>query len=225
MKTGASESFDRVPTQLMTMLHCLPDFLIFSDKEQTIGDYHIQDALKTMLPMAMEGNSDFDVYRRQRDCAVDVKNCNEAAGNAASDGWNLDKYKNIHIAEKAYNLRPHYDWYIFVDADTYVLWPNLVQWLRTLDPAQKHYLGSVSLINNFPFAHGGSGYILSRATLADFAGNNPGIGNRYDVRAKHECCGDYLLAVAINEVIKVPVHQVVRVLFLLLLVRLYVKVL
>lgn len=31
MKTGATESFSRLPTQLLTTMSCLPDFLIFSD--------------------------------------------------------------------------------------------------------------------------------------------------------------------------------------------------
>jgi hypothetical protein len=31
MKTGASEAFEKLPTQLLTSLQCLPDFLLFSD--------------------------------------------------------------------------------------------------------------------------------------------------------------------------------------------------
>lgn len=208
MKTGATEAFDRVPTQLMTMLKCLPDFLIFSDMDQNIGGYHVRDSLETVLPEAMEGNKDFDLYRRQKACAADQQSCNKL-GDPASEGWNLDKYKNIHIAEKTYNLRPNYEWYVFVDADTYVLWPNLVQWLRKLKSTNKHYLGSVSLINDFSFGHGGSGYIVSHAALQDFAGNHPGIGNKYDMRVHNECCGDYLFALAMKDTVDVPVKQVV----------------
>jgi hypothetical protein len=31
MKTGATEAFDKMPTQLLTSMQCLPDFLLFSD--------------------------------------------------------------------------------------------------------------------------------------------------------------------------------------------------
>jgi hypothetical protein len=31
MKTGATEAFDKLPTQLLTHMQCLPDFLLFSD--------------------------------------------------------------------------------------------------------------------------------------------------------------------------------------------------
>jgi hypothetical protein len=208
MKTGASEAFARVPTQLMTMLKCLPDYLIFSDMDQDIGGQQIHDSLSTVLFEAQEGNSDFDLYRRQKACLVDQENCNKQ-GDPSREGWNLDKYKNVHIAEKAYAMRPGYDWYIFVDADTYVLWPNLMQWLKKLDPNKKLYLGSVTLINNFHFGHGGSGYIVSKAAMKGLAGEHPGVANEYDVRAKNECCGDYLFALALKDKTDVGVQQMV----------------
>jgi Fringe-like len=208
MKTGATESYDKVPTQLMTMLKCLPDFLIFSDMDQHVAGYHVRDSLDTVSSEAVDGNSDFDLYRRQRACPVDQDNCSKL-GDKATEGWNLDKYKNIHIAEKAYRLRPNAKWYVFVDADTYVLWPTLVQWLRKLNPSKKHYLGSVTLINNFSFGHGGSGYILSKAAMDAFVGQHNGVGNRWDLRAKAECCGDYVFAMALKDTTDLDVRQVV----------------
>jgi hypothetical protein len=209
MKTGATESYDKLPTQLITMLKCLPDFLIFSDMDQHIGGYHVRDSLETVLDEAKNGNSDFDLYRRQKSCPVDQDNCNKL-GDKASEGWNLDKYKNVHIAEKAYHLRPDYKWYVFVDADTYVLWPTLVQWLRKLNHKKKHYLGSVTLINNFSFGHGGSGYIMSQKAMNEFVGQHPGVANQWDMRAKDECCGDYVFAMALNNTTELGVKQVVR---------------
>jgi len=197
MKTGASEAFARVPTQLMTNLRCLDDFLIFSDMEQDIAGFHIYDSLDKVLPEARSGNPDFDIYRRQQWCFIDQDSCNKL-GDPAKEGWSLDKYKNIHIAEKTWAMRPNYDWYLFVDADTYVVWSNLMQWLSTMDPNKKLYLGSVALIGNFPFGHGGSGYIVSRAAMEEFVGKHPGVGNEFDVRARKECCGDYLFAVAME---------------------------
>ncbi|KAH6845789.1 hypothetical protein B0I37DRAFT_381139 [Chaetomium sp. MPI-CAGE-AT-0009] len=206
MKTGASESYARIPTQLMTMLRCLPDFLIFGDMDQNIGGQKIHDSLSTVLPEAQEGNSDFDLYRRQKWCLVDQEVCNKL-GDPAKEGWNLDKYKNVHIAEKAYKMRPDYDWYIFVDADTYVLWPNLMQWIKKLDAKKKLYLGSVTLIRNFSFGHGGSGYLVSQAAMKDFVGIHPGVGNEYDLQAQKECCGDYIFARALKDKTDVGVQQ------------------
>ena len=36
MKTGASETYSKLPTQLLTTMSCLPDFLLFSD---LVSDY------------------------------------------------------------------------------------------------------------------------------------------------------------------------------------------
>ncbi|KAH8884908.1 hypothetical protein GQ53DRAFT_660915 [Thozetella sp. PMI_491] len=207
MKTGASEVFSRLPTQLMTVLKCLPDFLVFSDLDQHVAGYHVHDSLETVLDSVRDGNSDFDLYRRQRWCDVDQGNCNKL-GDPSSEGWNLDKYKNVHIAEKTYEMKPGYDWYLFVDADTYVLWPNLMQWLGGLKANKNLYLGSVAMVSNFPFGHGGSGYLLSKASMENFAGKNPGVGNDYDARARNECCGDYVFALAMKEKAKIEVQNV-----------------
>ncbi|KAI1214372.1 glycosyltransferase family 31 protein [Annulohypoxylon truncatum] len=209
IKTGATESYARIPLQLVTTLRCLPDFLIFSDMEQNIAGYHVYDSLDTLLPEVTKGNQDFNLYRRQKACVVDQQSCN-SNGNLGSefDGWILDKYKNVHIIEKTYKLRPDYDWYLFIDADTYVLWNNLAQWLRQLEtlPKERYYIGSVALTNEFRFAHGGSGYILSQWTMKEFVGNHSGIANQYDMKAKESCCGDVVLALALNETIGVGVR-------------------
>lgn len=211
MKTGATESFDKVPMQLMTVLRCLPDLLIFSDLEQRIAGHHVHDSLNTVLDEARDGNADFDLYRQQKACTIDQDMCARSVDGPQDAGWNLDKYKNIHMAEKTYRMRPGYDWYVFIDADTYVSWPNLVQTLHRLDPTKERYLGSPTLIGNTPFAHGGSGYVVSGAAMKEFVWKNPGVANSFDVRITTECCGDYMFAVALNETIGVTVDSIVSV--------------
>lgn len=208
MKTGASEAFARVPTQLMTLLRCLPNFLIFSDMEQDVAGYHIMDSLANVTASVMEGNSDFDLYRRQKACLIDIASCNKV-GDPASEGWQLDKYKNVHMAEKTYQMKPGFDWYVFVDADTYVMWPSMIQWLATMNPNHKRYLGSVSMLGDAPFAHGGSGYVVSQGAMKELVTKNPDIGAMYDQRAYQECCGDFVFSLALKEKAGVEVEQVV----------------
>ncbi|KAI1506718.1 hypothetical protein F5X99DRAFT_404075 [Biscogniauxia marginata] len=208
VKTGASESYAKIPTQLMTNLRCVEDFLLFSDMRQRIAGFDIHDSLETVVAEAKEGNADFDLYHRQKACPIDQENCHFGNGySSSSEAWNLDKYKNIHIAEKTYHMRPNYDWYLFIDADSYVLWHNLSQWLPRLDPTKKLYIGSVTLIGGFRFAHGGSGYLLSQAAMHEFVGSRMGTANRFDARIKDSCCGDYMLGVALNETTGIHVSQ------------------
>ena len=208
MKTGATEAYVRIATQLLTNLRCLSDFLIFSDMEQTIAGQQIRNSLDTVLPEAKSDNQDFDLYERQKKCRVDLETCNKDAGGTATGGA-LDKYKNIHMAEKAYALRPSHDWYLFVDADTYVVWPTLVEWLAQLNPQKKHYMGSVAMLDGHRFAHGGSGYLMSQGMMRAFLDGKLGVANKYDVAAKSTCCGDALLSQALKAETDVSVKNVV----------------
>ncbi|CAJ2512082.1 Uu.00g077070.m01.CDS01 [Anthostomella pinea] len=206
VKTGATESYTKIPMQLMTNLRCVSDFLIFSDLRQNIAGYEIRDSLDNVLAETKHDNPDFNLYQRQQACPIDQESCG-LDDHLRSEGWDLDKYKNIHIAEKTYQLRPNYEWYLFIDADSYVVMPSLVQWLRKLDSSKELYFGSVSLIDGLRFAHGGSGYLLSQAAMHKFVGSHPGIANQYDTRIRESCCGDHMLAIAINETIGLKVKQ------------------
>ncbi|KAH7026198.1 family 31 glycosyltransferase [Microdochium trichocladiopsis] len=209
MKTGATEAFDKVPTQLLTAMQCLPDFLIFSDMEQQIGSYHIYDALADFDKTTLEKHSDFELYRQQQDCPVSQKSCNSVHEDRQK-AWNLDRYKFIPMMEKTWKMRPGRDWYVFAEADTYVFWSNLVYWLRHKSPISHHdkvYLGSRSFIGGTPFAHGGSGYVLSGALLEHLIEHHPVVVEHYNKKGMHECCGDLMLAQALDEYEHVKIRQ------------------
>ncbi len=213
MKTGASESFSKVPTQLMTNLRCLPDFLIFSDLEQHIAGHKIYDSLAKVLPEAKDGNPDFDIYRQQAGCDVTQNQCHKLGHDAGSKGWDLDKYKNIHMAEDTYKMRPGFKWYLFVDADTYIVWPNLIQWLSMLRSTDKHYIGSIAIREDRPFGHGGAGYLVSQAAMYELLAKHPGVANEYNLRTINECCGDLMFAQAMKEKANIPITQAVGSIF------------
>ncbi|OAA46308.1 hypothetical protein NOR_03061 [Metarhizium rileyi] len=210
MKTGASESYSKLPTQLITNLKCVSYFLFFSDMAQKIAGYTIHDSLDTVLDEVKEKNKDFDLYHRQKKCPIDQEQCNKGQ-EVASQGWNLDKYKNIHMAEKAYMLRPNHDWYLFVDADTYVVFPTLMEWLKQMDASKPHYIGSVAYLSGFPFGHGGSGYLVSKAAMSSMFDGKTGVANRYDEQIQHTCCGDYMWSKALKDETGIPVVNAVSI--------------
>lgn len=199
LKTGASEAYSKIPTQLMTMLRCLPNnFLIFSDMSEEIAGHTVYDSLDAVLEDIKKTNKDFDIYHRQKNCPIEHDQCNRGY-NTGSEGWNLDKYKNIHMAEKAYRMKPGYDWYFFIDADTYVSIATLMQWLPQLDPHKPHYIGSVVYEGSFPFAHGGSGYMVSQSTMKSMFFGRNGVANSYDEPVQHVCCGDLMWGKAVKD--------------------------
>ena len=200
LKTGASETFKRLPISFATMLKCMPDnVLVWSDMAETIAGHKVYDSLETVLETVKSTNNDFKLYNRQKNCPIAVEDCNKHH-QVGVQGWNLDKYKNPHIAERVYKSHPNYDWYFYIDADTYVSWTNLVQWLKSVDPAKPHYIGSIEYNGHFPFAHGGSGYFMSKAAMDSMFAGKTGLANEYDEKMSHHCCGDIMWSeIMLNE--------------------------
>lgn len=203
VKTGATESYDKLPTQLLTNLQCADDFLIFSDLEQKIGRYEIHDVLEKVNETIKESDH-FELYRAQKEYQKDHLDVHglkdDLSGSLHEHGWTLDKYKFLHMLIDTYHMRPDKKWYVFVETDTYVVWSNLLQWIDTrLDATKALYLGSPAALGSQIFAHGGSGYILSGVAMHDFIGRNPEMAEEFDATVKDSCCGDAHLAKFLEE--------------------------
>ena len=203
MKTGATESYDKLPTQLLTNLQCADDFLIFSDLDQQIGRYKIHDVLEKVND-TIKDSDHFELYRAQKEyqkANQDIHGLkDDLSGSLHEHGWTLDKYKFLHMLIDTYHMRPDKKWYVFVETDTYVVWSNLLQWIdKHLDATKSLYLGSPAALGSQIFAHGGSGYILSGVAMHDFIGRNPGMVEEFDATVKDSCCGDAHLAKFLEE--------------------------
>ena len=196
IKTGATEAYKALPIHLSTTLTHTPNILLFSDHEQTMGQYHIQDALDEVTPDILENNGDWQLYIDQKQYM--------ALGQSPEflemkGGWDLDKYKNLHMLSKTYKQRPDAKWYLYIDADSYVLMHNLLLFLSGLDHTKKLYLGSAAFLNNLAFGHGGTGYVISHGAMKHVMEKEPNIARKYDQHAKENCCGDYVLARAFKD--------------------------
>lgn len=204
VKTGATEAQERIPTLLRTSLRCISNTILFSDLEQDIEAHHLVDVLDAVSPEVVSTNPDFKFYTHQKELwkTLDVSSLKEMATSADKSNiaaWKLDKYKFLHLVEKTWKIRPDKDWYIIVDADTYVHWPNMLHWLRGLDPSKKAYLGAEVSINGVRFAHGGTGIILSWEAMYELVIVGNGTANGWDDRTIDKCCGDLVLGMALKE--------------------------
>lgn len=95
-------------------------------------------------------------------------------------------------------LQPEKDWYVFIEPDAYLIYANLLLWLSTLDPNEKLYLGSEIITNEgIPFAHGGTGYVLSKALVRELVAKES--AKKWEGKIEPWCCGDIVLAIAIQE--------------------------
>ncbi|EAW14579.1 glycosyltransferase family 31 protein [Aspergillus clavatus NRRL 1] len=206
VKTGATEIYEKLPTQLLTTLGCSRDFIIFSDLQEQIGPYTIHDALADFNASMKATHPEFELYRQQQEYqrgGLDIATLKHD-GQAA---WKLDKYKFLHVVEKTWAQRPNVDWYVFIESDTYVVWTNLLLWLKQLSPRDRLYMGSAAFLGSQGFGHGGSGYIISKALMEKFVGQNPGMASRYDEVFSDVCCGDFVLGKTLTEELNIKIQN------------------
>ena len=114
------------------------------------------------------------------------------------------------MVERAWQMNPEREWYLFLEADTYLSWPTLLQWLKVLASTQRVYMGHpVLMYEHDPriyFAHGGAGIVLSGATVRAFSGKQ-GLYNRWDSRIEKMWFGDFVLADALHEELRLKISN------------------
>ncbi|EXJ83893.1 hypothetical protein A1O1_07522 [Capronia coronata CBS 617.96] len=198
LKIGAGEAVTRLPAYLKQRGRCKQDLLIFSDRKDNYNGFEIADALAHLPAEYRSNNPDFDVYDR-----IQAADGPETVPNKSDDGWRLDKYKFLPMVEWTAYKRPKSQWYIFIELDTYANYDNLYRFLASFSPKSAYYFGSpVWPEKGTVFAHGGTGFILSRAAMDKIIALGRTFGEDkhipgthfFGVDMKKQCCGDETLA-------------------------------
>ncbi|KAK4983465.1 hypothetical protein LTR50_007203 [Elasticomyces elasticus] len=202
LKTGASELYDKLPTHFLTNFRCAPDFLIFSDLEQSFGEFHVHDSLLTVSEHVKETHWDFAFYRQLKAYGAAGGDLGDLKGKKS---WALDKWKFLPMIDRAYTLAPKKKWYVFVEADTYLSWSNLLIWLSKPNPADPIYSGAPVRIEETKFAHGGSGFIMSAPAARAVFTAYPSHKEKWEEMTSGDCCGDRVLADALLQDAKIPI--------------------
>ncbi|KAJ5306869.1 hypothetical protein N7508_005884 [Penicillium antarcticum] len=195
LKTGTGEP-EKNKAHLDTVTSCITNLIIFSDFDENIGHHHFIDVLDDLPPTYNSNNPDFAAYSAQK-----LAHSQGGSVGYSQEGWRLDRFKFLPMVEKAYEMRPHADWYVFIEADVYYFWDTIFRILDQLDPSKMHYLGSPAPGSDGRyFAYGGAGFVLSTGLMKRFVGN-PSTDSRLSVQyqdwAKKDCCGDAVLGYAI----------------------------
>ncbi|PGH08962.1 hypothetical protein GX51_01019 [Blastomyces parvus] len=206
LKTGATEAQTKLPIHSTTTLQCIPHFTIFSDYEEEISGLHVYDVLRGVDDRIKSTNPDFELYTSLRDSGREavsrwnvIDNDSTPRGKPNNPAWVLDKWKFLPMMHETLKARENASWYVFMEADTYIVWPNLLAWLRQFDANEPYFLGSAAMFGGFPFAHGGSGYILSHAALERVTEFHSTRVKEWDELTAQEWAGDYVLAKLLND--------------------------
>ncbi|KAI5241006.1 hypothetical protein E4T42_08188 [Aureobasidium subglaciale] len=149
--------------------------MIFSDHEETFMGEHVHDALEGVSPGIVTTHEDFDLYRNLKQGGRAILDANDLSGSSTeatqwhgkveNPGWKLDKWKFLPMLNKTFYEHPDMKWYVFVEADSHLLWASLLEYLAVLDPSKPHYTGSIMFIGDTVFAHGGSGFMVSQPAM------------------------------------------------------------
>lgn len=139
----------------------------------------------------------FRFYEQQQECLVAQDECSDDLEAALQ----LEKYMVLNMAVRAWEMRPGRKWYIFAEDDTYILWPNLLHWLRRkANPKKVPFVGSVVMLDGYPFAHGGSGFVLAGETTEKLIRAVPNVTAQSDAVAKGTPYGNMVLAKALDQI-------------------------
>jgi hypothetical protein len=206
MKTGSSVIDKRLPVHFKTTFKCTPDFLVFSDMAQDFHGLQVHDALDELhnyVDMSTPSLKYYEYLKKQGQRKAQGSwwpdKAEKFETKESDAAWEMDKYKNIPILRKSYAMYPEKKWFLFVDADTSIMWANILTWLAQLDHSKPFYTGSQNWIGDVEFAHGGSGYIVSQAATRILADETEEKAKEHISFAEHECCGDMVLAHAFHD--------------------------
>ncbi|KAK3995267.1 beta-1,3-N-acetylglucosaminyltransferase radical fringe [Cladorrhinum sp. PSN332] len=194
LKMGHAENPKMIDAQLHSVSACFAkeELLIFSDLEQDIHGRHVIDILGN-LPQAYrekdakgKPNVEFDNYEKLIALARANKLTPENDPATKENGWKLDKYKFLAEVERAWQMRPGRDFYVFYESDTYISWDNMFRFLSTLDPNAALYMGSPSPGRHDDkknvdtwFANGGPGLVISRGAMEKLLGRRSSSSGQY----------------------------------------------
>ena len=209
LKTGAGEIEEKLPIHLNTTFRCYPNTVVFSDFGETFMNRTVLDVLEDVDPELKNKHDDFELYRRlQRDGRAALapselsgssRHTTSLSGNPEIPGWTLDKYKFLPMMRKTLELHPEKKWYVFVEADTCIFWTSLLAYAAALDSEKPHYIGGQTWIGDVEFAHGGTGFLVSRRALemvvAEYIKNK----SEWENFTKNHWAGDCVLGKAFKD--------------------------
>jgi hypothetical protein len=206
LRTGATEAREKLPVHFQTVLTCVPDFVVYSDMDEVIDGHTVHDVLggdavnETLRRAAPEFRL-YDHLRARGREGLDYETLFGSGPSGAVDnpGWKLDKWKFLPMADAALRRRPGAQWFVFVEPDTYLLWGNLLEYLRHFDARKPHYIGKHMYASGVLFGHGGSGFVLSRPALQKVSAHRRAHRAELDEETLKGWAGDLILGKALKD--------------------------
>lgn len=94
---------------------------------------------------------------------------------------------------------PDKRWYVFIEADSFLLWSMLLQYLSLLDHTEPYYIGAGTCMGNQLFAHGGSGFVVSQPAMLLATQHYSANKAETESLTEQQWAGDYVLGKTFGE--------------------------
>ena len=209
LRTGSTEIDDRLLVHLSTSLRCFSHYLIFSDLDEDYHGEHIIDALSSVSDDIKADHEDFEIYRKLQQHGRAILDPSELSGapeafekmngKAQNPGWKLDKWKFMPMVNRTMHEYPDMKWYVYMEADTFLLWSMLLQYLSLLDHTKPYYLGAGTCMGEHLFAHGGSGFVVSQPAMRQVTQHYSAHQAEIEALTDRQWAGDYVLGKTFND--------------------------
>jgi hypothetical protein len=193
VKTGATALRERLPVHFQTTLQCIPHYVIFSDMEEEFQGHHIHDVLSGVSARMKESAPEFKFYRDLHENHDRVTEFMRKNAHFQQDAWHLDKWKFVPLVERALLAKPDAKWFIFIEADTFLVWSNLLKWLAQLEWTRPYFLGLPVTMEGQLFAYGGAGWLLSRPAIQRMTQHMASQNDNYEEFTNKTSYGDLIL--------------------------------
>ncbi|KAG2421884.1 hypothetical protein HFD88_005860 [Aspergillus terreus] len=205
LKTGTTEPVARLLVHFNTTFRCVRNYTLFSDYEDEISGVPMHDVLRSVDERIKSTHPDFALYTHLREAGKAALSTwhipddpSTPSGKPNNPGWILDKWKFLPMMHETLDARPDAKWYVFMEADTYILWANLLAWLAQFNADDPFYLGNQMQIGDVIFAHGGSGFVLSRPALRRIVAYHSARVAEWDDYTGRHWAGDCVLGKALQ---------------------------
>lgn len=205
MRTGMTEALEKLPVHFDTTLKCVPKHVIFSDYEERIQGHQVHDVLNKVSATLKASVPEFELYEHFKIYRREGLNESQHLGSVPSGStdnaaWKLDRFKFLPMVNRALRHQPGAKWFVFIEADTYLVWPNLLSYLLKLDANKDLYIGKQMSIGDVLFAHGGTGFVLSSGAARKVSAHWRSHLMAYDKYTAESWAGDMVLGKVLKDV-------------------------
>ena len=199
VKTGATALRERLPVHFQTTLQCIQHYVIFSDMEEEFEGHRIYDVLSGVSAEMKDSAPEFQFYHDLHENQDRVPEFMREDKSVQRKAWHLDKWKFLPIVGRALQVKPDAKWFMFIEADTFLVWSNLLNWLSQLDSGEPYFLGLPVTMEGQLFAYGGAGWLLSRPAIQRMTDHMASETGDYEDFTNKTSFGDLILGYVLEQ--------------------------